>query len=118
MAEKTLFWTRDMDTQLISLLAGGVSQSEVARILGVHRVQLLRRIKDLGLDRPKDVKAKEDESEKKKFSPPPHVENFQRTRRGFHVPPHLEPSYYALLKKGLSIDAVCKRLKINRDQGA
>lgn len=111
MAPKVkLVWTDTLDRRLIEHLRAGVPKKKIAFILGIHRVQVLRRISALGID--------EDELRRDaavNSGPPDHLMKFKRARRGFHVPSHLEPAYYDLLKQGLSIDEVRKRLGITRD---
>lgn len=50
------------------------------------------------------------------FAPPSHIEKIRRARRGFDVPSHLEPAYFELLKRGVSIDEARRQLNLKKDE--
>lgn len=104
-----LIWTEDLDRELRSLVRKKTPQRTIANLLGLHRIQVIRRIKKLGL-------AADDGCEKS-FEPPLHIKNYKKFHRGFHVPEHQESAYYELLKSGVSIDEARRRLKIKKDRG-
>lgn len=104
---KRLVWTESMDAFLKKRLQAGATRTSITEEMGLHRCQVLRRIKHLGIT-PENLAERES-------TQPQHIIDFKRKRRGFHVPEHKELEYYDLLKKGVSIDEACKRLKIKKD---
>lgn len=96
-------WTKERDELLRKLIADGKSQRQIGRAMDLDASLINRRIKKLGLSNPEP---------EKKSDVPLHIQNYRAARRGFSVPPHLENQYIELLRTGLSIDEVCRRLKI------
>ncbi|MDR6954181.1 hypothetical protein J2X65_003549 [Ancylobacter sp. 3268] len=82
------------------------SERAIARDLGIHREVVRRRIKKLGLNEP---------SAPAGARMPRHIQDFNRARRGFYVPPDLEPRYAELLRSGLPIEEARQQLGIEKD---
>ncbi|NNV22034.1 AsnC family protein [Ochrobactrum pseudogrignonense] len=101
-----LIWTAELDRELRSLVRKNTPTRTIANLLGVHRIQVIRRIKKLELTA--------DNAGEKVFEAPPHIQSYKTSRRGFYVPPHQEAAYYDLLKSGVSIDEARKRLRIKK----
>lgn len=95
-------WTDERDAALRTMVGNQISTRSIAAALGLHQTQIVRRIKVLKLK----------EAPPPKSTAPDHIVKYQRVRRGFHVPPHLEAEYHQLLKSGVSIAEICRRLNI------
>lgn len=106
---KELNWTADLDRLIRVKIQAGIPKAKIAKEIGIHRCQLLRRIKVLGI------------TEDNLFDPvlsetPSHLKDYKRARRGFYVPTDVEPAYYNLLKQGVPIEEARKILKIKKDK--
>lgn len=99
-----------MDERVIDLLRLNVPKARIADDLGIHRVQLLRRLEKLNVS-PAVLAAKPEGP-----APTSHLQEYKRVRRGFHVPADVEPAYYDLLRQGVSIDEARRRLNIKKDR--
>ena len=105
---RELIWTDELDRRVRLKLQAGIAKTRIAKELGIHRCQLLRRIKVLGI-------TDDNLFEVPSSMPASHLEGFKRARRGFHVPAPLEPTYYDLLKQGVPIEEARKILKLKKD---
>lgn len=94
-------WTDERDALLKQLLEAGATRRAVARHLGVNVKAVIRRINRLSLDQRAGSKATAT-----------HLDAYLSARRGFHVPRHLEAKYHELIRTGLPIAEICKRLGI------
>lgn len=98
-------WTKERDGVLRSMVRDDMSTRAIAKALNLHQTQVVRRIAKLGLREPQVEETK---------TAAPHIERYRSARRGFHVPAHLEDSYYELLKTGVPIAEACRRLGIEK----
>lgn len=98
-------WGKERDDALRSMVRDGKSTRVIAKEMNLHKTQVIRRIKKLGL---------RDEEVQETKPVAPHVQKYKLARRGFHVPAHLEGQYYELLKTGAPIAEVCRRLGIEK----
>ncbi|CCF19102.1 protein of unknown function [Pseudorhizobium banfieldiae] len=104
---KPFEWDRESDKALLAMVKSGMSHRSIAKEMGINHPQVSRRL----------AKLREQEAEKSATNQlviGKHLPSYKAARRGFHVPAHLEPQYFELLKSGVPIAEACRRLGINK----
>lgn len=120
------FWNDERDIELRRLHSEGLSCRKIGSHFDVSHVSVSLRMKVLGIEphagrpagRPKGARV--NDAPVSEVATPAvrsdcHVRPYQRARRGFEVPQHLEGRYFDLLKSGVPIAEACRQLGITKD---
>lgn len=115
----TGFWTDEKDQSLRRMAAEGVSTRKMAAAVGATHVTVWKRMARLGIRAAGSGSEHDNASAPAQVTAAPvadHIESYNRARRGFHVPHHLQSQYFDLLKAGVPIAEACRRLDIKVNQ--